>query len=112
MKAVLKIALAASVCCVFGHASDAHGHHRSSDDAPTSSIQKSYKTVGVVKKIQDGGAAMNIFHEPIAELKWPSMNMKFEIKDPSASQNVKVGDKIAFEFVKEKDKYVVTKIEK
>ena len=51
---------------------------------------------GKVESVEPDG--ITISHEPVPELKWPSMTMGFGKPDPKAFPHVKAGDSVRFEF--------------
>lgn len=73
---------------------------------------KTVHAVGTVKSIADECQFIRIFHEPIADLKWPAMNMKFEVAETSLCNGISEGDKVQFDFVYENGKTTLIKIQK
>jgi Cu(I)/Ag(I) efflux system membrane fusion protein len=55
-----------------------------------------YTTRGKVESVDADGVLIS--HEPVLELKWPSMTMGFSRADPKALPELKSGDVIEFEF--------------
>jgi Cu(I)/Ag(I) efflux system membrane fusion protein len=51
---------------------------------------------GKVESVEPDG--ITISHDPVPELKWPSMTMGFSKPDPKAFPHVKAGDSVRFEF--------------
>jgi len=82
------------------------------DDHSADSTSKKVQAIGTIKSIGEGCRFMRIFHEPIADLKWPAMNMKFDVAEPSLCSGIAEGDKVHFDFVYQNGKTTVTKIQK
>lgn len=74
------------------YANDAH--HQVADN------QKSYSAKGEVVVVDSALSKVKLKHDPVPELKWPSMTMFFNVADKSLLDTVKTGDKVEFEFVK------------
>ncbi|MDR1529808.1 MAG: copper-binding protein [Burkholderiales bacterium] len=60
--------------------------------------EKNYSTSGVVKSLQPEKKRAMIEHDAIPELKWPVMNMPFEVPDATLLNDLKVGARIDFTF--------------
>jgi Cu(I)/Ag(I) efflux system protein CusF len=69
--------------------------------------QKSYKGVGIVKSIDSAQSKVTLLHEPIADLQWPAMTMRFLVKDKALLQTLTIGQNVHFEFVKDGSNYRV-----
>lgn len=66
---------------------------------------------GVVKEVKAADHKLNIQHDPIAALNWPSMTMDFDISPDVSLEDVHQGDKIHFRLVKSGDnRYVINMI--
>ena len=63
--------------------------------------QNAVAAKGVVKSVDMKSGKVTISHEPIPELKWPAMTMRFTVRDPKMVECVKAGDKVTFTFVQE-----------
>jgi Cu/Ag efflux protein CusF len=87
---------------------DEHFDHASSKIVAEETIHAS----GTVKSIADNHESLRIFHDPIPELKWPSMNMQFEVIDHDLTHPLEVGDRVNFEFVQKDGKYIIIKMAK
>lgn len=85
-----------------------HHHDMSTNQQDVSSIS----AYGTIKAIAEDHQSIRIFHEPIAELKWPAMNMKFELQNHELIHPFAVGDKVHFEFIRQGSSNIVTKIER
>ncbi len=111
MKTVLW--MISSLCVPFflyGRGDEAHNH--SSHAVAAESTQQMYSGSGKVKSIADDHMSLRIFHDPIPELKWPAMNMKFDVVDHDLTHPLEVGDTIRFEFYQKDGKQIITKIAK
>jgi Cu(I)/Ag(I) efflux system membrane fusion protein len=70
--------------------------------APAASASAASRPAGVhvaqgkVESVEPDG--ITISHDPVPELKWPSMTMGFSKPDPKAFPHVKAGDSVRFEF--------------
>ena len=64
------------------------------------SAQASQNAVAA-KSVDMKSGKVTISHEPIPELKWPAMTMRFTFRDPKMVEGVKAGDKVTFTFVQE-----------
>lgn len=87
---------------------DEHHEHKQSSAVSEKTIHAS----GTVKQIAQNHESLRIFHDPIPELKWPSMNMQFEVIDHELTHPLEVGDRVNFEFVQKEGKYIIVKMAK
>ncbi|MBI5889096.1 MAG: copper-binding protein [Nitrosomonadales bacterium] len=90
-------------------ASNEHEQHHdaSSQQAPQTAT---HVGVGVLKAINAKDAKVQIAHEPIAALGWPSMTMWFVLRDP-VPQGLKAGDAVRFELMQgERKQWVIVNI--
>ncbi|AFV98224.1 MULTISPECIES: copper-binding protein [unclassified Sulfuricurvum] len=87
---------------------DEHHNHASASTVSEQTIHAS----GTIKQISQNHETLRIFHDPIPELKWPSMNMQFEVVNPELTHSVEVGDRVNFEFVQKEGKYIIVKMAK
>jgi len=55
------------------------------------------KGTGTVTAIDKTAGTITLDHGPIAEAKWPAMEMEFKATPASLLDTVKVGDKVSFE---------------
>ena len=67
---------------------------------------------GVLKEIFPRQNKVNMSHEPIPDLDWPSMVMDFRMKPGVSLQGLNKGDKIEFELEKGEDGYMIKSITK
>lgn len=67
---------------------------------------------GTIKSIAPDHMSVRIFHNPIAALNWPAMNMPFAVADHELLHSLQVGDKVHFEFVQKEGNDVIVKISK
>lgn len=86
-----------------------HHHHGMVENTQQAST---ISASGTIKSIAQDHMSIRIFHEPIPELKWPAMNMKFELQNSELAQPFSAGDKVRFEFIRQGSSNIVTKIEK
>jgi len=75
-------------------------------------IEKTVRASGTVKSIAQNHETLRIFHDPIPELKWPAMNMQFEVIDHELTHSLAVGDRVNFEFVQKEGKNIIVKMAK
>ncbi len=68
------------------------------------------KMHGVVNSINATAGRVNITHDPVAELKWPTMKMNFKVQDPSTLNGLESGMTVDFEIQKMGSQYLVTRI--
>ena len=66
--------------------------------------------MGTVKKVMADEHRLNITHDPIKQLGWPSMTMDFTVKNNVDLSAVKTGERIHFNLQKDGDNYVITSI--
>jgi Cu/Ag efflux protein CusF len=85
-----------------------HNHSSSSTTVSTVTIHAS----GTVKSISQDHTMIRIFHDPIPELKWPAMNMEFEVIDHDLTHPLESGDRVKFEFIQKDGKNVIMKMSK
>lgn len=100
--------LAISPIAANGMGDEPHDSHQS--QAHMQSNLQTYQAAGKVKSISEDRMSLRIFHDPIPELKWPAMNMKFEVADHELVRSLEAGDTVRFEFVQQDGKYMITKI--
>jgi Cu/Ag efflux protein CusF len=53
---------------------------------------------------------VTIRHEPVQSMNWPSMNMKFTVKDKAMLDKLAKDKKVDFEFRQEGKDYVITSV--
>lgn len=66
-----------------------------------SQFQQLFQAKGIVKSIDLTNNKITITHEPIAELGWPAMTMRFTAEDNELLKNVQVNDNVNFSFVQQ-----------
>ncbi|MDD5057672.1 MAG: copper-binding protein [Sideroxydans sp.] len=65
---------------------------------------------GIIKALNAKSNKIQISHEPIAELGWPSMTMWFVLQNPMPA-DIKIGDAVQFEMQEnDKKQWVIVKI--
>ena len=67
---------------------------------------------GVIKKVMSDVNKLNMSHEPIPAINWPSMTMDFQYKSGVDVSALKDGDAVQFHLEKGEDGYVITSISK
>jgi Cu/Ag efflux protein CusF len=66
--------------------------------------------VGIIKAVNTKAGKVQIAHEPIAALGWPSMTMWFVLQNPMPA-DIKIGDAVQFEMQEnDKKQWVIVKI--
>lgn len=93
---------------LMGMGNDVHDAH--SHPAPLERSQPSIAATGKIKAIGEDHTHVRIFHDPIPELKWPAMTMRFEVSDHSMIEALRVGDNVRFDFIRQDGKQIITKI--
>jgi Cu/Ag efflux protein CusF len=89
-------------------ASHEHEHHH---DMATQQAATTHAGVGVLKAVNAKDGKVQIAHEPIADLDWPSMTMWFTLREP-LPKGLKAGDAVRFEIMQgEKKQWVIVKID-
>ena len=68
---------------------------------------QTYRTTGIVKKLDKQSARVTIAHQPVEALGWPAMTMTFAI-DRGLMDKLHADEKIKFEFVKDGSGYLIT----
>jgi Cu/Ag efflux protein CusF len=109
MKKYIKLFIAA-VCLTSIFAFACQTNNEGNKTANTAEKQ-TYKTVGVVKKIDIDARKITIDHEDIPNY-MPAMQMEEDVSDVEMLEKVKVGDKVEFEIERTGAKIVVTKLNK
>jgi len=67
---------------------------------------------GVIKKVMESEHKVNMYHDPIAAINWPSMTMDFRFRHGVEVSDLKPEDKVQFHLEKSSDGYVITSIKK
>lgn len=73
---------------------------------------KTISATGTVKSIAQDHMSLRIFHDPIPALKWPAMNMPFDVVDHELTHPLEVGDRVYFEFVQKDGKDIIVRMHK
>jgi Cu(I)/Ag(I) efflux system protein CusF len=89
---------------------DMSEHH--SHPSNTAMSEQTIHASGTVKQIADNHESLRIFHDPIPALKWPSMNMPFEVIDHELTHPLSVGDRVDFEFIQKDGKNIILRMKK
>jgi Cu/Ag efflux protein CusF len=105
----LTLALLASI----GLAQAASHEHMMDQNMPSHDTQDMHATMhqgtGVVKAMKNG--KVQIAHDPIPSLSWPSMTMWFAVKD--MPHDIKAGDTVHFEMMQvDKKQWMIERIGK
>lgn len=106
MTAIVFIAFSCSVS-VWGMGDEYHDHSTAAAVVETTIVAS-----GTVKSIAQDHMSLRIFHDPIPVLKWPAMNMPFEVIDHDITHPLEIGDRVNFEFVQKEGKNIIVKISK
>ncbi len=57
-----------------------------------------HTALGVVNSIDRAAGTINVSHEPVESLGWPSMTMQFRLVDTDTANGVEPGQQIEFHF--------------
>lgn len=74
--------------------------------------EQTVHATGTVKSIAQNHESVRIFHDPISALKWPAMNMPFEVIDHELTHPLSVGDRVDFEFIQKEGKNIIVRMKK
>lgn len=99
------ILMVGTLCSVMGEESHEH----------TKAVVVTEQTIeasGTVKSIADNHESIRIFHDAIPSLKWPAMNMPFEVIDHELTHPLTAGDRVDFEFIQKEGKNIIVRIRK
>lgn len=64
------------------------------DPAKTAGSSEGVSAVGVVNSVDESGRSVNLSHEPIAALSWPSMTMDMKVSESVDLSQVPVGSPV------------------
>ena len=78
--------------------------------APGETAAKIHTGSGRITLIDARTGELEMQHEPIPSLDWPSMTMEFEVKDPAILKGLKQGQQVEFDLVKEEGGFPVVAI--
>lgn len=67
---------------------------------------------GVLKQLMPGENRLNMYHDPIPAIGWPSMTMDFDVQGGVSLEGLAEEDPVMFELEKGDDGYVITNIHK
>jgi Cu(I)/Ag(I) efflux system periplasmic protein CusF len=106
--------LGALVCLVLGNGSTvfAMGDEHRDHQQHSMVSEKTIHATGTVKSLAQNHETLRIFHDPIPELKWPSMNMAFEVSDHELTHLLSIGDRVDFEFIQKEGKNIIVRMKK
>lgn len=77
---------------------------------PSKDSTATHKATGIVKSTDAAKNSVTLAHDPVKSLDWPSMTMKFMIKDKALLDKLTPGKKVEFDFVQQGKEYVVTDV--
>lgn len=93
--------------------SGAWGMEMEHSHSQTSTVtEQTIHATGTVKSIADNHESIRIFHDPIPELRWPSMVMSFDVIDHELTHPLESGDKVNFEFIRKDGKNIIVRMKK
>lgn len=106
--------ISAMLMVIMGSVSPATAMGDEHHDHPRNGVvtEKTVRASGTVKSIAQNHETLRIFHDPIPELKWPAMNMQFEVIDHELTHPLEAGDRVNFEFVQKEGKNIIIKMAK
>ncbi|HET9580115.1 MAG TPA: copper-binding protein [Usitatibacter sp.] len=99
-------AVASQECKAAPAGHEAHSHCGAAADAQSQGAV--YKATGSVKDVNKAAGKVTISHDPVAELHWPAMTMRFGVSDRKLLDELAAGKKVDFRFVQRGKEYVVT----
>lgn len=106
--------MSALVCMVLGSGGAVFAmgdeHHSHQEHSVVS--EKTIHATGTVKALSENHESLRIFHNPIPELKWPAMNMPFDVIDHELTHPLSVGDKVEFDFIQKEGKNIIVRMKK
>ena len=73
-------------------------------------VEKAVSAHGVLKKLMPESGKVNMTHDPISELGWPSMTMDFQLGKEASLEGLKKGDAVMFELSEMEGSYIVKRI--
>jgi Cu(I)/Ag(I) efflux system protein CusF len=100
---------------VIAAASEATGHKEHSAPAVPGTKTAAAGLIpakGVILQVDQAKATVEIDHDPIPALGWPSMTMPFRLKESALAAQVKQGDTVDFFLEKSGSDYVIVKFGK
>ena len=77
--------------------------------APTDKVA-AHQATGVVKQADPDKGTIVVQHEPVKSLNWPTMTMRFTVKDKVLFDKLAADKKVDFEFTQQGNEYVVTAV--
>lgn len=77
---------------------------------PSKEKSATHKAVGIVKSTDPVKNTVVLAHDPVKNLDWPAMTMKFTVKDKALIDQLSPGKKVEFEFVQQGKDYMVTDV--
>lgn len=77
----------------------------------TGATTSGHQAQGTVAEVDAKAGTVSINHGPVPSLKWPAMQMEFQVANPTLLNALKTGSTVAFEFVERKPgEWVITSV--
>ncbi|MDR2152864.1 MAG: copper-binding protein [Helicobacteraceae bacterium] len=108
---ILVAALTLAPLC-FGYDRGEHSHGGRSEGHTEASEAQLVSATGYVRAIDAESKKLTIEHDPIPDLNWPSMTMRFAYENEGAIKGIKSGDRVKFNFVQQGRVSLLKTIEK
>lgn len=103
-----------SVISITAVAADMSGMDMKGMDMPgmrmTDSSSQTYRTTGIVKRLDAAAKRVTIAHQPVEGLGWPAMTMTFTVEG-KLLEKLRPGKEIRFGFVKRGNNYLITSVD-
>ncbi|MFZ2327374.1 MAG: efflux RND transporter periplasmic adaptor subunit [Rhodoferax sp.] len=94
-----------------GSAAKPDGAAPAGAQSTTGGAASGHKAEGTVAEIDAKAGTVSINHGPVPSLKWPAMQMEFQVANATLLKALQVGSTVAFEFVERKPgEWVITSI--
>lgn len=81
-------------------------------DKQSDQASKVVSVSGVVQAIKLDEHSLNLQHDPIEELGWPSMTMDFAVADDVSIKALSINDAVMFQLEQRDERYLITSIHK
>ena len=92
----LALGLAASMPALAQHPAEPGGHGGHAADAPAAGQAAGIESTGVVNAIDRDAGTVNLTHEPIPALGWPSMTMDMDVGEAVDLSAIEAGEHVRF----------------
>jgi RND family efflux transporter MFP subunit len=87
----------------------AEGKALAQAQATSGAAASGHQAQGTVAEVDAKAGTVSINHGPVPSLKWPAMQMEFQVANPTLLNALKTGSTVAFEFVERKPgEWVIT----